>query len=174
MIKIFIFIFLSIAAITSSRDYLVKLQTHGFYRLLAFETILALLLLNIDKWFQPPSSLFQVISWILLILSAVLALHGFYLLNKFGESENSVEHTTTLVREGAYRFIRHPLYTSLLMFAWGVYLKSPATSTTLLIGLCSIFLLLTAKVEEKESVRKFGEEYVSYMHETKMFIPYIL
>jgi protein-S-isoprenylcysteine O-methyltransferase Ste14 len=29
-------------------------------------------------------------------------------------------------------------------------------------------------VEEKESIRKFGEEYVSYMGETKMFIPFIL
>ena len=33
---------------------------------------------------------------------------------------------------------------------------------------------LTGKVEEGEMIRKFGQEYASYMKETKMFFPYIL
>lgn len=174
MIKIIIFAFLSIGAITFSRDYLFNLRSHGFYRLLAFESILALFLLNIDKWFQTPFTFFQIMSWILLILSACLALHGFYLLYKYGDTEGGVEYTTVIVRAGAYRFIRHPLYASLLFFALGVYLKSPSMIASLLVALCSLFLFLTAKVEEKESINKFGEEYVSYMGTTKMFIPYIL
>jgi protein-S-isoprenylcysteine O-methyltransferase Ste14 len=174
VIKVIIFILLSFGAITLSREYLFNLRSHGFFRLLAFEGIVALLLLNIDKWFQTPLSLFQIMSWILLILSAGLALHGFYLLYKYGETEGSAENTTVLVRAGAYRFIRHPLYASLLFFALGVYLKSPSTIASLLVALCSLFLFLTAKVEEQENITKFGEEYLSYMESTKMFIPYIL
>ena len=35
-------------------------------------------------------------------------------------------------------------------------------------------LYLTARVEEREMIKRFGKEYVSYMGRTKMFIPYIL
>ena len=37
----------------------------------------------------------------------------------------------------------------------------------------SLFLVLTAKVEEKENVRYFGEAYQAYQKGTKMFIPYV-
>ena len=173
MIKLFVFIFLSIGAIISSRDYLFKLQSHGFYRLLAFEAILALLLLNVDKWLSLPTSLVQIISWSLLLLSAVLASHGFYLLFKYGQAKDNIENTTALVRKGVFRFIRHPLYASLLFFAWGVYFKHPSFFATLLSILCSIFLILTAKVEEKEMLVRFGREYEIYMEKTWMFIPYL-
>lgn len=36
------------------------------------------------------------------------------------------------------------------------------------------FLIATAKVEEAENLRKFGDEYVRYMMRSKAFIPYIL
>jgi len=31
-----------------------------------------------------------------------------------------------------------------------------------------------AKIEEKENIQKFGEEYLSYIKTTKMFIPFII
>jgi len=174
MPKLIVFLGLSIGAILLSRNFLFNLRSHGFYRLLAFEAILVLLLLNVDKWFSLPSLLVQIISWSLLFLSAVLASHGFYLLFKYGQAKDSIENTTALVRKGVFHFIRHPLYASLLFFAWGVYFKHPSFFATLLSILCSIFLILTAKVEEKESIRKFGAEYIAYMKSTKMFIPYII
>ena len=43
------------------------------------------------------------------------------------------ESTTTLVTAGAYRYIRHPLYESGLMLAWGAALKAPSAPTRLFI-----------------------------------------
>jgi protein-S-isoprenylcysteine O-methyltransferase Ste14 len=37
----------------------------------------------------------------------------------------------------------------------------------------TIFLILTAKIEEVENIAYFGEEYRAYMQKTRMFIPYI-
>jgi protein-S-isoprenylcysteine O-methyltransferase Ste14 len=34
-------------------------------------------------------------------------------------------------------------------------------------------LYLTARVEERENLRNFGEEYAVYMRETHMFIPFV-
>jgi protein-S-isoprenylcysteine O-methyltransferase Ste14 len=78
------------------------------------------------------------------------------------------------VTRGAYRFIRHPMYASLLLLAWGIFFKDPASLAGLaLAGLASLCLYLTARVEESENLRRFGEEYRVYMRGTKRFIPFL-
>ena len=37
-----------------------------------------------------------------------------------------------------------------------------------------VALYITARMEEKEMIARFGKEYKEYMKETKMFIPFIL
>jgi protein-S-isoprenylcysteine O-methyltransferase Ste14 len=39
---------------------------------------------------------------------------------------DAIEKTTILVTTGAYRYIRHPLYSSLLFLAWGIFFKAPS------------------------------------------------
>ena len=79
-----------------------------------------------------------------------------------------------LIKRGAYRYIRHPLYGSLLLFGWGVFLKEPSFFSAIVTAAASMFLVVTAKVEEGENIQKFGGEYVTYMKETKMFIPFLI
>ena len=38
----------------------------------------------------------------------------------------------------------------------------------------TIAVYITARIEEKEMIAKFGDEYREYMKETKMFIPYVI
>ena len=35
-------------------------------------------------------------------------------------------------------------------------------------------LVLTAKTEEAENVRRFGNEYLDYMKRTRRFVPFLL
>lgn len=173
MLRLAAFFLLSIGPVILSRPNLFDLRSHAFYRFLGFESLLGLVIMNFDKWFLDPASPLQIISWALLISSAVLAIHSFYLLYRYGGTDGGIENTTVIVRTGIYRFIRHPLYSSLLWLAWGVYLKSPTIGATILIVFCTLSLFLTAKVEEGESTRKFGDDYLEYMKSSKMFIPYI-
>ena len=84
-----------------------------------------------------------------------------------------------LAARGAYRFIRHPMYASLLLLAWGICFKAgaqhaaPLLTNLALAGFASLCLYLTARVEERENLRRFGEEYRAYMRETKRFIPFL-
>jgi len=164
-----------------SRGSLCRRDAHGFYRFFAFEAILGLIVMNAPVWFSNPLSPRQLASWGLLLVSLLLAVHGFYLLRKVGEPDRSIEDstrlgiekTTHLVRTGAYRFIRHPLYASLLALAWGAFLKSPSWPGVLLTAVATGALYLTARVEERENLRNFGAEYEAYMRETRLFIPYI-
>ena len=63
-----------------------------------------------------------------------------------------LEKTTQLVTEGAYKYIRHPLYTSLILLAWGALFKSPSWREFSLALAASAFLYITAKIEEGELI----------------------
>jgi len=149
-------------------------HSHGYYRFLAFEAIWALIILNVSHWFVRPGSLLQAISWVLLIGSAVLVIDGFLLLKRVGQppAEN-IEATTRLVAVGIYRFIRHPLYASLMLLCWGVYLKHVTYESSGMMLLATLCLIFTAAVEERENRERFGDSYIQYMKQTKRFIPYV-
>lgn len=148
-------------------------HSHGFFRFFAFESILALILLNVEHWFRDPFSALQILSWLLLLSSLILAAHGFYLLRMIGRPEGGIENTTTLVMRGAYRYIRHPLYASLLLLGWGAFFKHLSLLGVILVLATSAFLVATAKVEEAENLHKFGSDYARYMKTTKMFLPFL-
>jgi protein-S-isoprenylcysteine O-methyltransferase Ste14 len=84
------------------------------------------------------------------------------------------ENTTVLVKDGIYKYIRHPMYSSLLFLCLGAFSKSISLYTTLLTVIAILFLILTAKTEEKENIKFFGYSYEEYIKETKMFVPFVL
>ena len=173
MLEIIIFVILSIILIFIFRSSILDFKSYSFTRFFAFEFILALLLMNARTWFVRPFAINQIISWLLLMGSLILVINGFSVLRIFGKSKGHLENTTTLVQEGAYRHIRHPLYSSLLILGWGAFFKQPSLMGVLFgVGL-SICLFFTAKREEHENLLKFGEKYLEYMKDTKMFIPFL-
>ena len=156
-------------------DFSVKAgRLHGLYRFFAFESILVLCLLNWRFWFVDPFSWHQVISWLLLCGSVIPAVDGFRLLRAVGKPDGQFENTTRLVRVGSFKYIRHPLYTSLVILGLGIFFKTLSWAG----GVCAMIdvaaIVCTARREEKEMLARFGEEYTSYAAETKMFIPYVL
>ena len=182
MLKLIIFIVASAGLVYVSRASLRVPRSHGFYRFFAWEFIIVLVLLNLERWFRNPFSIYQVISWLLLIVSIFLVVHGVHLLRTTGKPDEKrienvpmigIEKTTTLVTIGAFKYIRHPLYSSLLFGAWGVFFKGPSWLTGTLALTATILLFATAKVEEAENTRFFGAAYQTYMKQTKMFIPFL-
>jgi protein-S-isoprenylcysteine O-methyltransferase Ste14 len=156
-------------------------RSHGFFRFFAFEAILCIIVINAPVWFQQPFAPMQLLSWALLLVSLGLAVHGFYLLRRLGQPSRpdpgsglfGVENTTSLVTNGAYRFIRHPLYASLLYLAWGAALKSLTPVAVVLALVATASLFTTAKTEEVENLRRFGDAYREYMAHTRLFIPFV-
>lgn len=140
--------------------------------------MLAVFLLNVGRWFQNPFSVLQLISWLLLSVSALLILLATYFLWSFGQASrrrkdaglHGIEKSTVLVTRGPYRFIRHPMYSSLLFLAWGIVLKRPTWVACILGFGATALLVATAKAEEKENSRFFGPKYDEYMKRTKRFV----
>jgi protein-S-isoprenylcysteine O-methyltransferase Ste14 len=151
-----------------------RTHVHRYYRLAAFECVLALLFLQVDVWFLEPLRLTQLISWIFLTSSLFLAIAAFRLLSGQGAPSGDLEETTKLVTQGVYRWIRHPLYASLLYFGVGAALKQISYLNVVFLLLLFIALYATARVEEQDNEERFGAAYREYMGRTKMFIPFIL
>ena len=148
-------------------------STHGLPRFFAFEALLGMAVLNGPHWFEQPFSPPQLLSWALLLVSGFLAIHGFMLLKEIGKPQGNIEQTTVLVKRGAYRYIRHPLYASLLWLGLGIFFKGMTLLTGALTVVVIVALLATVKVEEAENRQRFGAAYDEYMRETRRFIPYV-
>ena len=174
MFKLIVFAIVSSGITWYSWPYLRKPDSHGFYRFFAFESILGLLLLNVNYWFDQPFSALQIISWILLCLSIVLVIPGFYLLHQLGKPKDGIVDTTVLVKAGIYKYIRHPLYGSLLFLSWGIFLKSVSPLSGGLVLVATVFVVATARVEEAENIQKFGEAYIAYIKTSKRFLPFLI
>ncbi|MDX2508399.1 MAG: isoprenylcysteine carboxylmethyltransferase family protein [Desulfobacterales bacterium] len=182
MIRITLFIIGTLFLIRFSKRALSNSRTHGFYRFFVFEGILLLALLNYPYWFENPLSPVHLLSWSLLLTSIVFIINSLLMLKQSGghaEREDmpenfSFENTVHVVEVGLYRFIRHPMYSSLLFLAWGAFFKHITLLNIVLVLAVSGLLIAVAKVEERENVRFFGAAYESYMQRTKMFVPWIL
>ena len=174
MVRLTIFLVLSISLVVWSWKSLRNRQVHGFYRFFAFESVLALIMVNAKVWFIEPFSIIQVVSWILLLTSILMATQGFYLLHTVGSPKQGIEDTTILVNTGIYKYVRHPLYGSLIVLACGALLKDISFLAASLAILVVGFSVATALVEEKENLARFGDDYATYMKSTKRFLLFII
>jgi protein-S-isoprenylcysteine O-methyltransferase Ste14 len=180
--KAIIFALASAGLIYISRNSLRSPRSHGFHRFFAWECILALFLLNVNFWFYQPLAWNQIIAWTLLMVSFIPLGYGIHFLRTRGKPvENregdpsllAFEKTTSLVTSGIYKYIRHPLYSSLLLLTWGIFFKQFSVAGIVLAITATVFLIFTAKADEAECIQFFGAAYNNYMKTTKMFLPYI-
>lgn len=76
-----------------------------------------------------------------------------------------------LVRRGPYRWIRHPIYTGILMSMVGTVLLQGELRAFLGFGLALLALYLKAKREERFLSEEFGEGFAEHTKHTGMFLP---
>ena len=84
----------------------------------------------------------------------------------------TIKKDQTLVIQGPYQWIRHPMYTSFVLLWVGYFL----ISTNWYIGLTGIVGFVWAIVvrtpkEEQMMIEQFGDEYIAYMKRTGRYLP---
>ena len=156
--------------------------SHGVPRFLAWEGILALLVVNGPVWFDDRYAPHQLVSWCLLKTSLVVLAAGLFQLKSRGRPQAgsrgdaslyAFEQTTVLVDSGIYAWVRHPMYLSLMLLAWGIAAKGVGPLTLVLALLVSVCLYLTARQDEKECLQHFGQPYADYMRRSRRFLPFV-
>lgn len=182
MQEIVVFVVVTLLLAFVSRASLRKRGSHGFYRFFAWECMLGLFVLNMRFWHADTTSVLQIISGLLFSASLFLVVYSVALLQLPGKPDPrrddapllEFEKTTALITTGVYRYVRHPMYGSLLLLSWGFFFKHPSLAGGVLAVIASGFLVATARAEEIENLRYFGEQYRQYMNRTRMFVPFII
>jgi len=176
------FVVVSSALLYLSRGAITRPMSHGFYRFFAWECILGLIWINLPVWGDDPLAPRQWLALALFITSIWLPLHAFLLLRRLGHPSETrkddaligFEKTTRLVTVGAFRFIRHPMYTALICLAWGIFIQRFTWLALALVLMATALLFVTAFREEQECLAHFGDAYQDYMRRTRRFVPFLL
>ena len=74
-----------------------------------------------------------------------------------------------LVIRGAYRWVRHPMYTGSLLFIW--LMPAMTLNTALLYAALTVYIIVGAYFEERKLLTEYGEAYRAYRQQVPMLIP---
>jgi protein-S-isoprenylcysteine O-methyltransferase Ste14 len=79
----------------------------------------------------------------------------------------------TLVTTGPYHFVRHPIYTSMILMSIGTILYYGSLFVSIFLIILAVNFILRIRKEEEIMIKLFGEKYTDYMKRTKRLIPLI-
>jgi protein-S-isoprenylcysteine O-methyltransferase Ste14 len=92
-----------------------------------------------------------------------------------GENLTPLPHPkddATLVRDGVYRIVRHPIYGGIVLMTLGSGLTTANTTRTLLGGIMALFFDAKARREEAWLIEKFSD-YPAYRRSVKKLVPFV-
>ncbi|NIO18228.1 DUF1295 domain-containing protein [bacterium] len=130
---------------------------------------------SVGEYFLFPRTINLWISDIGIVIVAIriwLKWWAMLTLGEYWSVQIEIRESHRLARDGPYRYLRHPAYLSNLMEYIGVPLIINAYYT--LVGVLLIYLplnLIRLHLEERELIRKFGEEYEDYRNNVPALFP---
>jgi protein-S-isoprenylcysteine O-methyltransferase Ste14 len=114
-----------------------------------------------------------VLGFVVFLLGLVLAIWARIYLGKNWGMPMSKKHDPELVVTGPYQYIRHPIYTGILLMSFGSAVDVN-TYWLLVFIVSAVFFIYSALSEEKLMMDQFPKAYPPYKARTKMLIPFIL
>ncbi len=173
------FLLHSVLAATSVKQAMNRLLGSGFrfYRLLysLFATLglIALLVVNSNI----PATYFFESAGIVRYLSLMLTTFGVMLIQvSFRQYRlkgflGLAPEEATLRRNGILDWIRHPIYSGLILVTIGFFLFIPNLPTAISCGCILIYLPIGIYLEEKKMIAEFGQAYADYRKEVPALVP---
>ena len=121
--------------------------------------------LNLPEWMQ----------WMGVILGVASIPLIWWVQEALGSNFSTVLHVReehTLIMDGPYRWVRHPMYTALYMNLLAVFLLTENWFIGgFFLGALTLIVAARLKREEQVMLEKFGDEYRAYMQQTGRFLP---
>ena len=110
------------------------------------------------------------------IIGIALDLYFFYLIHKqLGINWSpilEIKENQKLIKDGVYKYIRHPMYTQLLLWniLQGILLSNYFVE---FFGILTMVIFYFSRInsEEELMIEEFGEEYIKYMENTGRLFP---
>ncbi|ERM84075.1 hypothetical protein P872_00775 [Rhodonellum psychrophilum GCM71 = DSM 17998] len=77
-----------------------------------------------------------------------------------------------LIRKGIHQYVRHPIYSGLILIFLGYFFYLPTLSSMIHLVALLVYLPFGIYYEEKKLTALFGEEYKKYKEEVPALIPF--
>lgn len=149
-------------------------------RILRLATLAVMLALLLTPWlrigplarrFVPES---QIVVWLGVAIAGAGIAIAIWARRTLGENWSDkvvlkVDHQ--LIRSGPYAYVRHPIYTGVLLAVGGTALAIGEWRGVLALLLIGTSYLIKAKREERILAASFGEAFAEYRRETGFFLP---
>ncbi|HEY3971476.1 MAG TPA: isoprenylcysteine carboxylmethyltransferase family protein [Candidatus Sulfotelmatobacter sp.] len=174
------YVFAAYWAITALRVKRTKARERSADRLVTVVVVvLAYMLLFSDRFrigalelrFVPQEKWIAWVGIAVTWLGVAIAIWARYCIGEYWSARVTLKEGHQLIRSGPYAFVRHPIYTGMLLGCVGATLVAGEWR-----GIVAVVLLLFAHArkavrEERLLATEFGEEYATYQRSTGFLFP---
>jgi protein-S-isoprenylcysteine O-methyltransferase Ste14 len=122
----------------------------------------------------PDSRVIQYLGILLLLIGCGFAVWARVTLGGNWSGMVTVKENHALITHGPYAWVRHPIYTGILLALVGTALALGTLVTMLEVPLIALALWLKLRTEEKLMFETFGEQYMEYRQQVKALVPYVI
>ena len=107
-----------------------------------------------------------------MVFAGLIAIWSAVLANKYLNAAPDVIKDSKLIKNGPYRFIRHPMYLSLLILSL-CWIVDYFTLIRLLVTIVLFTIMILKMNHEEELLKEAFPEYEDYQLRTKKLIPFV-
>jgi protein-S-isoprenylcysteine O-methyltransferase Ste14 len=133
----------------------------------------AILWMN-NYWVRSPSIPRIIAAACLLTLGAVLSWTSARTLGRQWRFDAGLNADHELVQSGAYRFVRHPIYASMLCMLLGTgFLITPLWALFLALIFFLIGLEIRVRIEDALLESRFGDSFRDYQRRVPAYLPFV-
>ena len=124
---------------------------------------------DLGPWLLAPERS-RPFSNVLCAVGILMMLLAFISLRKVIQIAPAPREDGYLVTSGVYRWLRHPIYTAIVILVIGLFLRKPTAIVAAATVLVILFLVVKARFEERLLAERYPD-YVAYKTETFGVIP---
>jgi protein-S-isoprenylcysteine O-methyltransferase Ste14 len=169
--------------ITALRVKRTKARERSLDRFLTVVVVVAAYTLLFSRWmrigllrvrFLPSDPWIAYLGIALSFLGAGISIWARYCIGEYWSARVTLKEDHRLIRSGPYAYVRHPIYTGMLIACIGTSLVVGEWRGVLAVGLLLAAHSRKAMREEAMLTREFGEQYTSYRQSTGFLFPRLL
>jgi protein-S-isoprenylcysteine O-methyltransferase Ste14 len=143
----------------------------GLFLLLGYTVTLPSFVASVTLW---PQGLFvNIITDIIVLLGVFIALWGRVTLGRNWNMYPSLQEHHKLIETGPYAYVRHPMYTGLVLMLLGTVIWYGTLAGFIFFAACVLGTWLKWSREETILIRHFGQSYLDYKRRVNAIIPFV-
>lgn len=127
-----------------------------------------------NELLTPRTGLMEATGLVLCVLGLLTTIWARWTLAGNWSSDVTFKQNHELIKTGPYRFVRHPIYTGLLLLCLGTAIEIGKVRFWLALPLWFIGFWIKLKQEEKLMLQHFPDDYPAYRKQVKALVPFVI